>query len=44
METPGRSFSNNGTGQGNQKGIDFYHRVIDHCLDNNIQPWLTLYH
>jgi len=34
----------NGTGQVNQKGIDFYHRVIDQCLDNNIQPWLTLYH
>jgi beta-glucosidase len=34
----------NGIGQVNQKGIDFYHRVIDQCLDNNIQPWLTLYH
>jgi beta-glucosidase len=34
----------NGTGQVNQKGIDFYHRVVDKCLENNIQPWLTLYH
>ena len=34
----------NGIGQANQKGIDFYHRVIDKCLENNLQPWLTLYH
>jgi beta-glucosidase len=33
-----------GTGRVNQKGIDFYHRVIDKCLENNLQPWLTLYH
>lgn len=33
-----------GTGAVNQKGIDFYHRVIDQCLENNIQPWVTLYH
>ncbi len=28
----------------NQKGIDFYNKVIDHCLENDIEPWLTLYH
>lgn len=28
----------------NQKGIDFYNRVIDHCLENDVTPWLTLYH
>ena len=33
-----------GKGQINQKGIDFYHRVIDQCLENNIEPWITLYH
>lgn len=33
-----------GTGTVNQKGIDFYHRVIDSCLEKGIQPWLTLYH
>ncbi len=33
-----------GIGETNQKGIDFYHRVIDECLDQNIQPWITLYH
>jgi beta-glucosidase len=33
-----------GTGRINQKGIDFYNRVIDACLENNITPWITLYH
>ena len=33
-----------GTGSANQKGIDFYHRVIDKCLEQNIQPWISLYH
>lgn len=33
-----------GTGTVNQKGIDFYNRIIDNCLDKGIQPWLTLYH
>ena len=34
----------NGTGQINQQGIDFYNRVIDLCLELNIEPWITLYH
>lgn len=33
-----------GTGAVNQKGVDFYHRVIDKCLELGVQPWLTLYH
>jgi beta-glucosidase len=33
-----------GTGIVNQKGIDFYHRVIDACLVAGIEPWITLYH
>jgi beta-glucosidase len=33
-----------GTGKVNQKGLDFYHRVIDACLERGIQPWLTCYH
>ncbi|MEX0811144.1 MAG: GH1 family beta-glucosidase [Chitinophagales bacterium] len=33
-----------GSGQINQKGIDFYHRVIDTCLEKDIEPWLTCYH
>lgn len=33
-----------GIGVVNQKGIDFYNRVIDTCLQKGIQPWITLYH
>lgn len=33
-----------GTGRVNQKGVDFYHRVIDKCLKENIEPWVTCYH
>ncbi|MEP6673904.1 MAG: GH1 family beta-glucosidase [Ferruginibacter sp.] len=33
-----------GAGEVNPKGIDFYNRVIDHCLALNITPWITLYH
>ena len=34
----------NGTGEVNQKGLDFYHRVIDKCLSVGIEPWITIYH
>lgn len=34
----------NGEGQINPKGIDFYNRVIDFCLECGITPWITLYH
>jgi beta-glucosidase len=34
----------NGTGKVNQKGIDFYNKVIDKCLKRGMDPWLTLYH
>ncbi len=33
-----------GTGKVNQKGLDYYHRVIDKCLSLGIQPWITAYH
>ena len=33
-----------GTGAVNEKGVDFYNRVIDKCLKENIEPWLTCYH
>lgn len=33
-----------GTGEVNQKGVDFYNRVIDTCLEQGIEPWVTLYH
>ena len=28
----------------NAKGLDFYSRLVDSLLENNIKPWLTLYH
>lgn len=33
-----------GTGAPNQKGVDFYHKVIDYCLQVGIEPWITIYH
>ncbi|MDX2360107.1 MAG: GH1 family beta-glucosidase [Crocinitomicaceae bacterium] len=34
----------NGTGEINQEGVEFYHNVIDECLRQGIEPWITLYH
>jgi beta-glucosidase len=31
-------------GEVNQTGMDFYSRLVDELLDNDIKPWLTLYH
>jgi len=28
----------------NQKGLDFYSRLVDQLLEKNVLPWLTLYH
>lgn len=33
-----------GTGEVNQKGIDFYNNIIDELLANDIMPYITLYH
>jgi beta-glucosidase len=33
-----------GVGKPNGAGVDFYHRVIDTCLEKGISPWITLYH
>lgn len=33
-----------GTGSPNQKGIDFYNRLVDEMLANGIEPYATLYH
>jgi len=34
----------NGTGKINEKGVDFYNRMIDTCLNLGIEPWAVLYH
>src|SRR3712207_4361143 len=34
----------NGTGQPNQKGVDFYKRLTDELRTNGIEPFATLYH
>ena len=33
-----------GTGQPNQKGLDYYQRVVDELLKNDIAPYITLFH
>ncbi|WP_066836841.1 GH1 family beta-glucosidase [Rufibacter ruber] len=33
-----------GTGAVNTKGLDYYDRLLDNCLQRNIEPWVTLYH
>jgi beta-glucosidase len=34
----------NGTGEINQEGVNYYNRVIDYCIANDIEPWVTIYH
>ncbi|TNF49013.1 MAG: beta-glucosidase [Bacteroidetes bacterium] len=33
-----------GTGMVNPEGIAFYHRVIDECIRQGLEPWVTAYH
>jgi len=33
-----------GKGQINQKGLDFYSRLVDKCLEAGIDPYVTLFH
>lgn len=33
-----------GTGRVNEKGLDYYKRVADACLEHGVEPWVTLYH
>ncbi|MBP2657731.1 MAG: glycoside hydrolase family 1 protein [Firmicutes bacterium] len=34
----------NGTSEINQKGVDFYNRLIDEIIKNKIEPLVTIYH
>ncbi|SER49262.1 broad-specificity cellobiase [Gracilibacillus ureilyticus] len=34
----------NGTGEINQKGLDYYHRLVDKLIESDIEPMCTLYH
>jgi beta-glucosidase len=33
-----------GRGELNQRGVDFYSRLVDALREQNIEPWVTLYH
>jgi len=33
-----------GTGQPNPKGLDYYQRLVDELLKNNLAPYITLFH
>jgi beta-glucosidase len=33
-----------GRGTPNAKGLAFYHRLLDACLDAGITPWVTMFH
>ncbi|MCF6735499.1 GH1 family beta-glucosidase [Blastococcus sp. KM273129] len=33
-----------GAGRVEQRGLDFYRRLVDELLEQGIDPWLTLYH
>jgi beta-glucosidase len=33
-----------GSGEINQPGIDHYNKVIDYCIQQGIEPWVTIYH
>lgn len=33
-----------GIGASNPDGINFYNRLIDKCIELDIEPWVTLYH
>ena len=42
--SPGRAYSRLGAGAWNERGFDFYDRLVDGLLERGIAPYLTLYH
>lgn len=34
----------NGTGDINQAGVKYYNHIIDYCIQQGIEPWITIYH
>jgi beta-glucosidase len=32
------------SGKLNDRGMDYYQKVVDTCLENGVIPWITLYH
>ncbi|GEC79220.1 GH1 family beta-glucosidase [Flavobacterium aquatile] len=34
----------NGTGEINQEGIKYYNEILSFCIENDIEPFVTLYH
>jgi beta-glucosidase len=39
-----RIFVDNNSAKQNQKGLDFYSRLVDGMLERGLDPWATLYH
>jgi beta-glucosidase len=33
-----------GIGRINSSGVDYYNRLIDACIEQDVEPWITLYH
>ncbi|MFY9283100.1 MAG: family 1 glycosylhydrolase [Miniphocaeibacter sp.] len=33
-----------GNGEVNKKGIEFYHKLIDKCIEEGVEPFVTLHH
>src|SRR5579872_1189766 len=33
-----------GTGEVNMAGVEYYNNVINYCLEQGIEPWVTIYH
>ncbi|MDF2911101.1 MAG: lacG [Sporolactobacillus laevolacticus] len=34
----------NGYGKKEQRGVDYYHKLFDKCIENGVEPYVTLHH